>query len=213
MDWFSNVYVLEENKKSAKGVTKAAQKRLTHEGFKDTLLNNKVVRLVNTRIQSKGHEVQTIQINKTSLSGFDNKRYICNDKITTKPFGHYSLTDDIFLREIEQDPDWGNEVLENDDTRRSEVSEAEEEFVAFPEGGYNTEFIYPDMGFHQRSYSPSELEDVVDLTNLSNDEEESDAEQQPSNPFILTEAEVEESESDTPRPKRRRAIIMESDSD
>ena len=44
--------------------------------FKDTLFNKKVVRHKMNRIQSKKHKVGTYEVSKTSLSCFDNKRYI-----------------------------------------------------------------------------------------------------------------------------------------
>ena len=76
---------------SAKGVSKAAQRLLTHELSKDTLLLSKPIRALNTRITSENHNLKTVTSNKVSLSAFDNKRYICSDGLSTLPFGLYSL--------------------------------------------------------------------------------------------------------------------------
>ena len=43
--------------------------------FKDTLFNKKVLRHKMTRIQSKNHKLGTYEINKISLSCFDEKRW------------------------------------------------------------------------------------------------------------------------------------------
>ena len=39
--------------------------------------------------RSKHHHVQSITQNKTSLSCFDDKRWICEDGISTLAHGHY----------------------------------------------------------------------------------------------------------------------------
>ena len=43
------------------------------DGFKDVLSNEKVIRHKMKRIQSKKHELGTYEIDKMSLSCFDNK--------------------------------------------------------------------------------------------------------------------------------------------
>ena len=49
--------------------------------FKDVLFGKKVVRHKMKRIQSKKHTLGTYEINKISLSCFDDKRYVLHDKI------------------------------------------------------------------------------------------------------------------------------------
>ena len=51
--------------------------------FKDTLLNKKIIRHKMRRIQSKKHKMGTYEINKISLSCFDDKRFVLNDGIHT----------------------------------------------------------------------------------------------------------------------------------
>ena len=50
-----------------------------HNECKDVLLNNKCLRYSMNRIQSKSHRIRTYEINKISLSCFDNKIYIQNN--------------------------------------------------------------------------------------------------------------------------------------
>ena len=76
---------------SAKGVIEAAQRLLTHELYKDTLLLTKPKLALNTRLNSENHLLKTVRDDKISLSAFDNKGYICLDCLSTLPFGHYSL--------------------------------------------------------------------------------------------------------------------------
>ena len=59
--------------------------------FKDTLLNKKIIRHKMRIIQSKKHKMGTYEINKISLSCFDNKRFVLNDGIHTLPYFHKDL--------------------------------------------------------------------------------------------------------------------------
>ena len=47
--------------------------------YKDVLLDNKCLRHSMNRIQSKNHRIGTYEINKVSLSCFDDKIYILNN--------------------------------------------------------------------------------------------------------------------------------------
>ena len=67
--------------------------------FKETLFNKKVLRRKMRRIQGKKHKLGTYQINKISLSCFDDKRFALDDEIHTLAYFHkdlrkYILTDD-----------------------------------------------------------------------------------------------------------------------
>ena len=67
--------------------------------FKDTLCTKKVLRHKMKRIQGKQHKMGTYEINKISLSCFDDKRFALNDGIHTLPYFYkdlkkYILTDD-----------------------------------------------------------------------------------------------------------------------
>ena len=81
---------------------------MTHELFKQILLGGEVVRLLNTRIASSNHRLHTIVVNKKSLSGYDDKRFILSDQLSTLPYGHNSLREDMFYKAILDEPDWGS---------------------------------------------------------------------------------------------------------
>ena len=56
--------------------------------FKDVLFNEKIIRHKMKRIQSKKHKLGTYEIDKISLSCFDNKRYVLDDGICTLAYFH-----------------------------------------------------------------------------------------------------------------------------
>ena len=59
--------------------------------FKDTLFNKKIIRHKMRRIQGKKHKMGTYEINKISLSVFDNKRFVLNNGIQTLAYFHKDL--------------------------------------------------------------------------------------------------------------------------
>ena len=61
------------NIKKAKDLHKNADAKIRHNEYKDFLLNKKCLRHLIDRTQSKNHKIGTYEINKTSLSCFDNK--------------------------------------------------------------------------------------------------------------------------------------------
>ena len=56
--------------------------------FKDTLLNKKIIRHKMRRIPGKKHNMATCEINKISLSAFDDKRFVLDDGIHTLAYFH-----------------------------------------------------------------------------------------------------------------------------
>ena len=86
-------------KKSAKGVTKLAQRQLTHDRFRETLSSGRLIRTQNHRVASSSHQLHTVTINKVSLNTFDDKRYILENGIDTLPFGHKKIVHDRFFDE------------------------------------------------------------------------------------------------------------------
>ena len=56
--------------------------------FEDILFNKKIIRQKIERIQSKKHELGTYEIDKISLSCFDDKRYMLDDGIHTLSYFH-----------------------------------------------------------------------------------------------------------------------------
>ena len=61
---------------AAKGVRIATE----FNKFKDVLFNKKIIRHKMKRIQSKKHKLGTYEIDEISLSCFDNKRYVLDDR-------------------------------------------------------------------------------------------------------------------------------------
>ena len=69
---------------TAKGVSIATE----FKKFKDALFNKKIIRHKMKRIQSKKHKLGTYEIDKISLSCFDDKRYVLDDGIYTLAYFH-----------------------------------------------------------------------------------------------------------------------------
>ena len=65
--------------KKAKGVNTNVVATISHNEHIDVLLNNKYLRHSINRIQRKDHRIGTYEINKISLSCFDEKIYIRNN--------------------------------------------------------------------------------------------------------------------------------------
>ena len=71
----------------AKGVNIATE----FNKFKDTLFNKKIIRHKMRRTQSKRHKMGTCEINKISLSCFDDKRFVLNNGIYTLAYFYKDL--------------------------------------------------------------------------------------------------------------------------
>ena len=89
-------------KRVAKGITRAAQRKLLrHETYKNALFNRKAEKIKMNRIQSILHRINTFSINKIGLSPADDKRFVLDDGITTLPYGHYwTQIEDRFQEEF-----------------------------------------------------------------------------------------------------------------
>ena len=62
--------------KKTKDVNKNVVATISHNEYKDHLLNNKRIRRSKNRTRSKDHRIGTYEINKISLPCFDDKIYI-----------------------------------------------------------------------------------------------------------------------------------------
>ena len=69
---------------AAKGVNIATE----FNEFKDVLFNKKIIRHKMKRIQAKKHKIGTYEIDKISLSCFEDKRYVLDDGIHTLAYFH-----------------------------------------------------------------------------------------------------------------------------
>ena len=72
---------------TAKGVNIATE----FNEFKDALFDKKLVRHKVKRIQSKKHKIATYEIDKISLSCFDDKRFVLNGLIHTLVYFHKDI--------------------------------------------------------------------------------------------------------------------------
>ena len=87
-------YIKEDLKvaKTAKGIKKNIIKNnITHENYRGVLFNNKQMHHTMKTIRSKNHQIGSYEINKVSLSCFDDKRYILEDGIISYAYGHYII--------------------------------------------------------------------------------------------------------------------------
>ena len=73
--------------KTGKGIYKNVVKDIKHERYNNVLFNKRVVRH-NKRIQSKLNKIGTYDVCKISLSCFDDKRYVLDDRINNLAYFH-----------------------------------------------------------------------------------------------------------------------------
>jgi len=91
-----SLYVPENPKKffkKVKGVQKHyVRKNVQHENFLEVLRNVGFDTKCKFRsFRSMNHVVNTVEISKLCLCAFDDKRYLLEDGVHTKAYGHYSL--------------------------------------------------------------------------------------------------------------------------
>ena len=78
-----------KNKKTAKGVKKNIIKRdINHSDYLETLFDSKIMHHKMRTIHSEYHQISSCQLNKISLSCFDDKHYILHDGITSYAYGN-----------------------------------------------------------------------------------------------------------------------------
>ena len=70
---------------------------ISHNKYKDVLLNNKSLKHSMNRIQSKDHKIETYKINKISLCCFDDKKNIQNSFFVKYVVLIFSLIRKAFL--------------------------------------------------------------------------------------------------------------------
>ena len=82
--------------KTAKGVRKNVIKRdLSLADYRDTLMNCKTMRHKMRTIRSEYHQISSYQINKVSLSPFDDKRYILDDGISSYAYWNHKINNNL----------------------------------------------------------------------------------------------------------------------
>ena len=79
--------------KTAKGIKKNVIKNnIIHDDYKETLFNNKQMYHKIKTIRSENHQLGSYELNKVSLSCFDDKRYIHNNGINSYAYGHNKIS-------------------------------------------------------------------------------------------------------------------------
>ena len=74
--------------KKARGTSKAVTKKtLRFDHYKKCLFNNETVKCIQHRIKSSPYSVDTLEMTKTALKNYDNKRVCSFNGITTYPYG------------------------------------------------------------------------------------------------------------------------------
>ena len=78
--------------RTAKGIKKYIIKNnIKHENYKETLFNNEQMHHKMKTIRSNNHQIGSYELNKVSLSCFDDKRYILEDGMTSYAYGHHLI--------------------------------------------------------------------------------------------------------------------------
>ena len=78
------------NSKTAKGIKKnIIKQQLTHQNYKNTLFNKIQMQHTMKTFRSELHQIGSYELNKMSLSCFDDKRYMHKNGTTSYAYGHY----------------------------------------------------------------------------------------------------------------------------
>ena len=75
--------------KKGRGLYRNIAANISHNEYKDILLNKKCLRHSVKKIQSKDHKIGTYEINKISLSRFDDRISIQNNGCDGLPLNNY----------------------------------------------------------------------------------------------------------------------------
>ena len=79
-------------KQTAKGVKKSVKEReIKHQDFKDCLFSKVPQQHSMIGFMSDCHQLYTEKLTKTSLSPYDDKRYLLEDGVTSLAYGHYKV--------------------------------------------------------------------------------------------------------------------------
>ena len=89
-------YVKDDEKSNCrvKGITKSVKEQeIRHSHFRDVLFGGKEIRHTMRVIKSEKHRLGSYVLNKTSLSCFDDKRYIHENGVTSYAYGHKNISE------------------------------------------------------------------------------------------------------------------------
>ena len=89
---YSYVKDNEKGGRTAKGIKKnVIRNNIEHEDYKNTLMNNDQMHHKMKTVRSQSHQLGSYEINKVSLSCFDDKRYIPDNGMSSYAYGHYQI--------------------------------------------------------------------------------------------------------------------------
>ena len=90
-----SILPLEGDKKAtAKGINKNVKDEvLTHEDYKNSLLKKLQMSNKMTRIMQENHKLYTVEVEKKSLSAYNDKKWVSRDgdDFISYSFGHYKI--------------------------------------------------------------------------------------------------------------------------
>ena len=82
----------QKEERTAKGIKKNIIKNnMKHEDYKKTLLNEEQMHHKMKTIRSQKHQLGSYELNKVSLSSFDDKCYIHDNGTSSYAYGHYKI--------------------------------------------------------------------------------------------------------------------------
>ena len=84
----SKIYSIKKVDGSKSSTAKGVNIALELNEFKDVLFNKKIIKHKMKRIQAKKHKIGTYEIDKISLSCFDDKRFVLDDGVHTLAYFH-----------------------------------------------------------------------------------------------------------------------------
>jgi hypothetical protein len=77
-------------KKTGKGIKKSVvQKQIRHHMYRDALFNETQSFATMRFIRSFNHKLYSVVATKKALVPYDDKRFVLNDKVTTRAYGHF----------------------------------------------------------------------------------------------------------------------------
>ena len=87
----SKMYSIGDINYCEKNTHKGHNYNIIYDDFEDVLFSEKVIRHSMKGMKSIDHKMYTYEINKKSLSAFDDKRYILADGINNLSYGHKDI--------------------------------------------------------------------------------------------------------------------------
>jgi len=75
----------------AKGIAKTAQRKIRHEDYRRVLSTQCTTITKSQTIRAYGNKIYSFVVQKRGLSGFDDKKFILDDGISTISYGHKQL--------------------------------------------------------------------------------------------------------------------------